>query len=427
MTLSQVNSFKWALGSKSRRTTINTGVAAHYTSYLIGGIPVTFVRQAGDKTSSVDKTRQVSPNSPMLCSEAYELSLRRELRKSERSFASSSTNKSLRVVEKDRSALAEYLYSQGKVMEGDSLLIDCIRDEERLGRLKEQNIDGLYTQWRQMGLRHNKNTILTKTIRNNALKTNSEITKFGVGAKDWLIKSIHSNRVLAVGEEHTQNRGNSQREFIADMMLDLKAAGATHLAIEFPSERQYMLDDFLKNGNWNKSLSTEGQKLMSEVQISEDLQRVVLSAHSAGLKVTPVDSEEIIKQGQTAALLGSSRDQYMAVKIADLLKFDKKARVVFYGGAHHCATRPKETWHDSTAEILRRKEFKVASAYSQIPQSLDTNAPLYQATGFVDHAVAVPTKSAKNIGRLPEDLQFNPHQQMLNAWDVVLIYPQEKK
>lgn len=388
------------------------------------------MRLVGEKIRGAEATRQISLDPEILARQTDEAPLRRQLLKSERTFAGARTTDTLKSVEKDRSLLADCLYSKGKTQEADNLLYYCIRDEERLGKLQEQSIDGLYYQWRQMGLTHSRSEVTVHKLLKNTASINVEITKYGVNPKQWLIESMRNARVLAIGEEHSTR--NPNREFLTNMMVDLKEAGATHLAIEFPAERAYMLDHYLEKGTWD-SYVVNGEisnpfdlECVQALQLKDDTQRMLSAAKDAGLKVVPVDSGTILNDGITTAKFGASRNQYMADEIANILSFDKKAKVLFYAGAHHVATHPKEVWHDSAAEILKRLDYKVVSVYSQIPNSAEPDAPLYPATRFVDQAIAVPTKNARNIGHLPEGIRYDPMQQNLNAWDAVIIYPQEK-
>lgn len=392
------------------------------------------MRAFGDKSLLVKEEHGLNRSDSLAAGKFYRQSIEPELRslaaQKERQLQLEKGGNSLAAVEDARFLLADCLYSKGKTQEADGLLLKCIRDEVKTkGHLEENSVSNLYSKWRQSGL-DNRRAMRGWQDVSNLSFLKSDIETHGQKADFWLAERMKKSQVLAVGEEHTYLRKNDSREFLTKHMSDLKNAGATHLAIEFPSEHQKMLDHFVESNVWDVSFRPSDEmnldlRSVADFQANGDRQRMILAAHDAGLIVVAVDSGELLNKGLGSVKFTGLRDKYMAQRIGNILDEKTGNKVVFYAGAHHTMTNPHKDWHDSAAELLKEKNVKVTSVYNQISQSQYLTAPLYAATKLVSDPVSVSCHKAKNIARLPEDLDFYPGQQQLSAWDAVIIYPQK--
>lgn len=154
----------------------------------------------------------------------------------------------------------------------------------------------------------------------------------------------------------------------------------------------------------------------------KDLLQVLNSAREAGLKLVAVDDAESIN-----AIFGSSRDKAMAANIANILKFDPESKIVYWVGSMHAEVAADRRDHERACQLIRGQGYKVSSVVPKEKKADFDNNPLFKITGEISKPTLVPMSKAKSFSRLPELKSLYPAVQNFNAWDAVLIYPQEKK
>lgn len=176
-----------------------------------------------------------------------------------------------------------------------------------------------------------------------------ELNQHGVTPESLLPNLMRDNRVLALGEGHTNNE--PQEKMLIKTMADLKAAGATHLALEISDDHQPALEKFMATGELDPSLPASVTQNPVYVEMMK-------AARREGLQLVAVDM--VHPQNQDTP----QRDPYMAHKIDEVLAADRDNKVVFLIGERHIDDRTsmgKPASDQSSAVSYLRDKYDVAS------------------------------------------------------------------
>jgi|GEM_PF-6758389 len=258
-----------------------------------------------------------------------------------------------------------------------------------------------------------------------------EIQKYGTDPETFMVSAIQQNRLLAIGEDHVYDGTSQHHRFGSKLMPLLKQKGATHLALEFPSNHQDILDRFMDTGKLDLSL-LESSKGSNEFLASKgfceskDLIPILESARKSGLKLIAVDDADSINQGAFSAIFGASRDKAIAKNLAGVLNADKKHKVVFWAGAIHAQVTADKRDSERASQILRNQGVNVLSVLPKDYETMSDNEPVRELFREVSRPVLVPMMKAKEFSKLPELKTIYPGQQNFNAWDAVILYPPAK-
>jgi hypothetical protein len=255
--------------------------------------------------------------------------------------------------------------------------------------------------------------------KETAEKVLREINVHGEQPEIVLKDLMAKNRVLAVGESH--QTPNPQRDLVAQNMSALKEAGATHLAVEMPTNIQPILDDFFYSGQLDLD------KLPNLIQ-TQDYLNLLQAARDNGIKIVAVDrSDQPADSGQpkpsnaqTEPLL--TRDQTMAGNIGKILDQDPANKVVFFVGARHL-NRSNIPGSRLAADYLRDR-YDIATIKPDYANFRgEVIYPLSEITAGIKEPVAVSTERAKILGSLPNTKFNEEDKEYLRDWDFVFIYP----
>lgn len=224
-----------------------------------------------------------------------------------------------------------------------------------------------------------------------------ELNEHGKEPQDVIVDAMKKARVVGLGESHiwSANLG-----MITDSVAKLKAAGATHFAVELSQKE---VDEILKTG---KDSGLHYNK--------EEYVAMMLAARDAGLKVVGVDNR---KANNGYGPGNEHRDEGMAEDIGGILSGDPKAKVVFVVGSNHLNSDGTKT---SAAEILKDKFGK-----DQVVTTVasDNGRRLQDLTENLNRPVAVRTQDAPELAKLP----LSPgDSQKYGQWDIVIAYPKSQ-
>ena len=232
-----------------------------------------------------------------------------------------------------------------------------------------------------------------------------EINKVGEDPTKHVSDAMRHNRVLMIGEQHSAD--GPMHKFGADAMKDLKAAGATHLALEMP---QSQLDKY------NKSRDL---KDLPEAFRTENFGKMIDNARASGMKIVGIDNGTGDVDGKAA----QERDNFMAGKIKTILDADKNNKVVFWSGMMHGADTTAGASR-SAADILRSQKVPVVTAMEQ--SSANPTDDLSYYSKYLAKPVAIDAKKTPLIAKTEVFRQGNDIHESYGLWDSVLIFPAKK-
>ncbi|MGD9681130.1 MAG: hypothetical protein AB7W16_08100 [Candidatus Obscuribacterales bacterium] len=233
-----------------------------------------------------------------------------------------------------------------------------------------------------------------------------ELVDQGVTPESLLPNLMKHNRVLALGEGHSYNE--PQEKMLTSVMADLKASGATHLAVELQDDQQPALDEFMRTGVFPDSLP-------SHVLTNPVYMDTLRAARDAGLKLVAVD----MPHGQNETR--PERDPYMAHKIDEVLSQSPDNKVVFLVGERHIDdfTPPDGTPQKQphTAVEYLRDKYDVASVGYQRTGDIETG--LGRAFSDLATPAAVSTSRAETIAGYKQYQHSYPY----SYYDYEIFYP----
>ncbi len=248
-----------------------------------------------------------------------------------------------------------------------------------------------------------------KKTEKELLEVKKEINKFGKDPKESVVDLMKKNRFLGLGESHLSP--NPMRDFGAEIIPELKKAGATHFAIEAGLDTQAAIDEFVRTGKLDRT------KLPALAR-SDDYEKILKAAKDAGLKIVCVDTR------------GKNRDKSMADNIGAILDADKDNKVVYWVGAAHLSSVYKDHPNGkSCADYLRLQKYSVATVNSEWKES--SFSPVMTLTSDLKKTVAIAPGATNQIKDLrtswigigvkglPEEVYGN--------FDQIIIFPNPKK
>ncbi|MFA7340233.1 MAG: hypothetical protein WC028_25860 [Candidatus Obscuribacterales bacterium] len=233
-----------------------------------------------------------------------------------------------------------------------------------------------------------------------------EINKAGEEPTKHLSDAMRKSRVLMIGEQHSLD--GPMHKFGAEAMKDLRAAGATHLAVEIP---QSQLDKY------NKSRDL---KDLPEAYRTNDFGKMMDNARGSGMKVVGIDNGT----GDVDAKAAQERDNFMAKQIKQILDSDKNNKVVYWSGMLH-GTDTTSGAYRSTADILRSQKVAITTTMEQ-SAATPTDDLTYYAK-HLDKPTAISTKKTPLIAGTEVPRLGNDVQERYGMWDSVLIFPPKRK
>lgn len=248
-----------------------------------------------------------------------------------------------------------------------------------------------------------------KKTETELLEIKKEINKFGKDPKDTVVDLMKNNRFLGLGEAHLSP--NPMRDFGAEIIPELKKAGATHFAIEAGRESQAAIDEFVKTGKLDRT------KLPALLR-DDDFEKILKAAKDAGLKIVCVDTD------------GEDRDQYMADRIGEILDADKNNKVVYWVGSAHLSSVFKDHPNGkSCADYLRQQKYSVATVGSD--WDYKSFSPIVALTSDLKKPVAIAPGETKRIKDLRTTwigvgIKGLP-EEVYGDFDQVIVFPKRKK
>jgi hypothetical protein len=212
----------------------------------------------------------------------------------------------------------------------------------------------------------------------------------GKEPKAALVEALSSNRILAIGEEHTgPGERNPQRDLTAHSMAELKKAGATHLAVELPASKEMkaVIAEFNRDPSMTvqqlkeKMLGALDEKANKESAKAESFLKVLEAARANGIEIVPVDHADMHKLGASPL-----RDEAIAKNVSDILHADKSSKVVMFYGSEHLAGSKSGT---NAVDHLRKDFGNEIKTVGSFPGGNGNPALGNIASGFSDRSVAV--------------------------------------
>ncbi|QLZ69492.1 hypothetical protein FOLKNPGA_02286 [Legionella sp. PC1000] len=206
-----------------------------------------------------------------------------------------------------------------------------------------------------------------------------------------------------MGEVHAGDSGSPFRDFGIEVMPQLAKAGATHLAIEAPDDRG--VDSFNKTGVLNP-------KALPELLQDNNYIGLLQSVRNSGLQIITVDN------GDPDSPV--SRNQQMVDKIANILKQNANAKIVFWVGSTHLKILGKPD--EFSAGYLLHKMYpnEMVSIYGDMDW-LDIPSALVHASKGAKTPIALSPVQAKSIGDLPAGAS-GYH---LKNFDLIITFPKK--
>lgn len=258
--------------------------------------------------------------------------------------------------------------------------------------LPSQNLDA-YKKWQAGEIEKNKRA--DKPLADELKGAAEEPGKH-------LAEGLKKNRVLMLGEQHSENP--RLQKFTADSIKELRQAGATHLALEVSPE---VLARYDKSKNLND---------LPEAFRTRDFANMIDQARAAGIKVVGVDTGT----GDRDAKTYQERDNTIAAGIKGMLDQDRHNKVVFYGGHMHGADTTQGA-NRSAADLLRAKGVPIITAMEQSPNTpLDKVAQLGKEASrpFAFSVRKTPLIAETEVPRLGNDVI-----EKYKNWDSVIVFP----
>lgn len=246
-----------------------------------------------------------------------------------------------------------------------------------------------------------------KKTKDQLIQVKMEINEKGRDPAAMVSDLMKNNRVVGLGEMHLGD--NPMRRFGKEVIPQLKAAGATHLAIEVSDSLQPVIDKFMKTGQLDESKLPPGLR-------HEEYIDILKAARNAGLKIACVDDYRLSRR----------RDEFMADKINNILSENKDNKVIFWVGASHLSTRGDNKAARSAADYIREKH-SIATVEGSDGCWASTTIGIL--TPDLITAVGISTKDAKRMGELervpPSAGVVVPWRH--DQWDNYIIFPAQQR
>lgn len=240
------------------------------------------------------------------------------------------------------------------------------------------------------------------------------------------------SRLIGFGEIHTSmlHDENGHVQLLANQMPQLKKAGVTTLAVEYPESLQKYFDYFSQTGKLNLPSDSRVPEV-EHMKVQQDWRPQYMSlldaARKSGIKIVAVDHKNA---WTSKSLTMQDRDNHMAERLSTLMS-DPQEKVIYFAGAGHTKTHDtlidqgSQTQHESAMSIVKRKnpELKTASIVSQL-----YGFPSMNFTQFVEslaQPVAFSTAAAKHTGELTFDESNSFGRMQLKHWDYAFLYPEK--
>ncbi|HMP50990.1 MAG TPA: hypothetical protein PKD05_05490 [Candidatus Melainabacteria bacterium] len=265
--------------------------------------------------------------------------------------------------------------------------------EKLLPELSEKDLSGLKEK-------------LNLPEEDTAAKVREDINRLGKNPADMAIELMNGHRVLGMGEYH---EGESHHRAVGiEAIGRLKEAGATHLAVEMPSDLRPLYEQFARTGEIPEGMLTGYWN-------TEDFRKLVSEARKEGMKVVPVDLPRPW-DGKW-----SKRDPHMAQLVGDILDSDPKHKVVLWLGSAHLADVAGEAPEGYTTAGTVLKDRYPGQVATTNHVKLDER--LLGLTTDLKKPVAVPNLGTA-VGELKEsDYIKKPGTLAHDHWDYSFIYP----
>jgi hypothetical protein len=239
-----------------------------------------------------------------------------------------------------------------------------------------------------------------------------EVRDTAVDPLEVLITAMKESRVLAFGDYHTEP--NPQALFLTENLAKLKAAGATHVALELDAEFQPYIDEFMKTGKMDPEFEEAIHKLC---KTPDAMLKLIRAAREAGLKPVCVDDWGFNSpHGQ----LPPNRDEIMAKRMQKILDSDKDAKIVYYAGNQHVA---KWKGGKNAADLLEDGGAKVTRIMNM--PSVEPSAVVDAVSGSIDKPIASPVDKVDMIKK--GGLKEHPYDKTApKPYDFAFFYPHKK-
>lgn len=239
-----------------------------------------------------------------------------------------------------------------------------------------------------------------------AARVRSDINRYGTSPDDAAVELMKRNRVLGMGEYHED--GSQFRATGIEIIERLKSAGATHLAVEMPSNLRPLYEQFEKTG-----VIPDG--MLTGLWNTPDFRELVTKARTAGLKVVPVDLPRPW-DGKW-----SQRDPHMAKLTGDILDSDPGSKVVLWLGAMHLVNMDgKARDQYTTAGTILKDRYPGQIATMEHVRIADR---LLGLTTDLEKPTSVRTRGTA-VGSLKESAYIQEKGQLPHdGWDYAVIYP----
>jgi len=261
--------------------------------------------------------------------------------------------------------------------------------------------------------------------KETAEKVLGEINQYGADPQSILKSLMEKNRVVAMGETHQSP--NPQRDVTTAAMPALKAAGATHLAIEAGTEIQSALDEFNKTGKLDRSV-------LPILLRDNDFMNMLNAARENGIKVVAVDASQPENPNASNRDHGPyvNRDEIMANNIGKILDGEQvnpgqPNKVIFFVGSAHLNSYDNHTYR--AAGPLLKEKYSTATVRPIYEESRGNRTyPLSEITSGLRSPVGVSNREARTLGNLPTSIRQQSTLEEYNRnWDYTFIYPDTRR
>jgi hypothetical protein len=246
---------------------------------------------------------------------------------------------------------------------------------------------------------------------NDALTLHREVNAHGKPPMVALTDAMKNNQVVGFGDMHIEP--SPHNDLLIEALPQLKAAGATHFAVEMHPGMKPILDQLKHDGHFsdaNKDL------LRGQYKHPEAFINILETAQKNGLQIVPVDSDYGDKRDRNTA---------MADNISGILK-DKNAKVVFFVGAEHIEAGTDMLGDKTAGQQLKDRGISLSTFYPGLASS-DRSGLMPLSLGATE-PVAVSTRESPDIGNLDISKELKLPSMTVKGekvkdWDNVIIYP----
>ena len=221
------------------------------------------------------------------------------------------------------------------------------------------------------------------------------------------------SRLVIYGESN--HFSTKQKDFVVNSIDSLKKQGYNYFAIEFFSERDSSIQNYLTS---NKKYRDQNiNHLLKQVPSNMALNYVVYNFYKAGFKIIPID--------------GPRRDDDMAKNIEKIFKEDSSAKIVCYVGALHAREMgtkdPKYTntfAYPPLAGILKEKGLDPETIYLKEKEDiyfLNKKQNSEDEERFFDKIILIENKNKNDVTKQfieRCDLNFD---YFLNSWPIFYL------